>query len=235
MNTTRAIRDVVVPLISGKWTDGGFAYEKSEGTMFLIGRRGFAVTAAHVVDQVDGNASVTAAAFVNANGAWVPIRIMAFEPHPTEDVAVVQLSEAPWASWLAISSTSEHQSCEYDSWGYPIAVAENAAKYEEAGLERPDLVFTRGYVRRRISRPLPSSIYRGDAFYELSEQAGHGCSGGPVIARNSLGRPLWKVCGIYIGECDGGFPAGYAVRTDAIHAWHPKLLGRCIELESHDV
>lgn len=235
MNTERRIRDVVVPLISGKWSSEGFAYERLEGTLFLIGKRGFALTAAHVADQIESNPAIAAAAFINDAGAWVPVRILGFESHPSEDVAVVQLEQAPWPSWLAISEAAEHQSREYHAWGYPISVAEGSAKYEEHGLERPDLVFTQGYVRRRLSRPLPSSIFRGTAFYELSEQAGHGCSGGPVISRPSVGRPMWNVCGVYIGECDGGFPAGYGVRTDALHSWQPKVIGRSVRNESLDV
>jgi hypothetical protein len=235
MNSERLIRDVIVPLISGKWSSEGFAYERLEGTLFLIGKRGFAITAAHVVDQIQSNPDIAAVAFINNAGEWVPVRIISFESHPDEDVAVVKLEQAPWPSWLTISATSEHQACEYHAWGYPISIAESAAKYEEHGLERPDLVFTQGYVRRRISTPLPISIYRGTAFYELSEQAGHGCSGGPVISRSSVGRPLWSVCGVYIGELDGGFSASYCVRTDALHSWQPKAMGRSVRDESHDV
>jgi hypothetical protein len=231
----RYIRDVVAPIVSGKWSEEGLSYERLEGTAFLVGRRGIAVTAAHVIDQLHGNVHRAALAFVNREAAWVPVKILEAESHPEEDVAVLRLANVPWPSWLEISSVSEHQTGEYQSWGYPIAVAASAARYEQDGLERPDLVFTQGYIRRRISRPLPSGIYRGQSFYELSEQAGHGCSGGPVISKCSLGHAHWRVCGIYIGERDGGFVAAYATRTDAIASWSPAIVGRSLEAESRDL
>jgi len=41
---------------------------------------------------------------------------------------------------------------------------------------RPDLVYTQGYVRRRLSN-LPLDGIRGQQFFELSEAAGPGSSG----------------------------------------------------------
>lgn len=234
MSGNRLIRDAVVPLASGRWDGSKFDYSKLAGTAFLIGRRGFAVTAAHVVDQVNGDVEPVVACFVNSANNWVPTRVKAFEKHPTEDVAVAQLEEMTRGSWLVLTDRSEHQSRDYDLWGYPISVAELSAKYKEHGLEKPDLVYTRGYVRRRISEPLPTSIYRGSSFYELSDLGGNGCSGGPVIDHSSVGNPAWRVFGVYVGECNAGFSAGYAVRSDAFYAWIPALIGRSVRDESQD-
>ena len=45
----------------------------------------------------------------------------------------------------SISEKSEHQTCEYDAWGYPLAIPKLSAKYEEEGHESPELIYTRGY------------------------------------------------------------------------------------------
>jgi hypothetical protein len=105
----------------------------------------------------------------------------------------------------------------------------------EDGLQTPDLVFTSGYVRRRISRELPFSIYRGQTFYELSEVAGDGCSGGPVVKiPNTLSGGAWEIMGIYIGAGEAVTPVGYATRSDSFHSWEPQLLGRSVRDESLD-
>lgn len=226
--------DIVYPLFVGTWSESTFAYQSSVGTCFLIGKAGFAITAAHVVEQMLADGPGTAAGYQNRDGQWTPIRILEHELHPSEDVAVIKLERIPMGSWLTISSRSENQSLQYDSWGYPIAVAEFAKKHEGAELESPELIYTHGYIRRRISRPLPYSIYRGTAFYEMSDIAGGGCSGGPVI-RRVPGSNMWEVFGIYIGESEAPFPVSYSVRTDAIHGWNPSLIGRSIRAESHDM
>lgn len=229
------IRDVVVPLASGRWDGNTFNYSNLAGTAFLIGRRGFAVTAAHVVDQIDGDVGSVVACFVDSANKWVAVRIEAFEKHSAEDVAVAQLQVVMCSSWLVLTHLPQHQSRDYDLWGYPISVAELSSKYEEHGLEKPDLVYTRGYVRRRISGSLPVSIYRGNSFYELSDLGGQGCSGGPVIDRSSVATPAWDVFGVYVGECNAGFSAGYAVRSDSFYSWVPRLIGHSLRDESQDI
>jgi len=234
MSDDRKIRDVVVPLIKGGWEGNVFKFGAISGTAFLIGRRGFAITAAHVVDQVE-SATDAVLGFVDSRNEWIAVRVLSFETHSTEDVAVAQLETSPWPSWLVISDRSEHQSCDYEFWGYPISVAEISAKYEAHKMQSPDLVYTRGYIRRRISRSLPMSIYRGKSFYEISELTGEGCSGGPLINRRSVGRPTWDVCGIHIGDCVAGFSAAYAVRSDSFYSWCPSLMGRSLREESVDL
>jgi hypothetical protein len=225
------VRDLVAPVFLGRWHDASFEYGASAGTAFLIGDRGYAITAAHVIDQIASDGRNSVVGFVN-DTEWVPFRITAQEKHPSEDVAVIQLEAPRIASWLVISDKSENQSCTYDAWGYPFAIAELSRKYEEHQLESPDLVYTSGYVRRRISKPLPVSIYRGTAFYEMSEVAGEGCSGGPVIARRSIGKSSWDVIGVYVAAVDVGFEASYAVRSDAFFSWCPKIIGCSVREES---
>ncbi len=225
------IRDAVLPIFSGRWEVDSFVFEAVAGTAFLFGKRGMAITAAHVIDQIKLDES--AVAIVQNGTHWVPLPMLNCEKHPSEDVAIIQLPIPPRPSWMVIGSSSEHQSCDYHAWGYPIAVAEMGQKYNEDGLQTPDLVFTTGYVRRRISRELPFSVYRGTAFYELSEVAGDGCSGGPVLKKKAaLANGMWEVMGIYIGAGDVGASVGYATRSDAFHDWVPTLLGRSVRDES---
>ncbi|WP_447778734.1 S1 family peptidase [Variovorax boronicumulans] len=231
-----SIRDVVLPIFLGSWKKNEFEYRTITGTAFSIGKRGFALTAAHVIDQIADDGGDSAVGAIDADGRWTPIRILSSEKHPSEDVAIVQLSEVPHPSWLVVSGEKENQSCTYDSWGYPIVIAELSKKYEEEGMDSPELVYTHGYIRRRISRGLPMSVYRGAAFYEISDIAGDGCSGGPVIKRESVGRPTWNVIGMYIGAAQiGGLQAAYATRADAFAGWCPQILNRTVSEESRDL
>ncbi|NVM75943.1 hypothetical protein FHW83_001730 [Duganella sp. SG902] len=230
------ISDVVCPIFLGAWKDNEFEYRTITGTTFSIGKRGFAITAAHVIDQIADDGGGAAVGAVSAAGVWVPIRILESEKHPTEDVGILRLASIPHPSWLVISHTSENQSCTYDCWGYPIAIAELSSKYEEDGLDNPDLVYTHGYIRRRISRSLPMSVYRGVAFYEISDIAGDGCSGGPVIKKKSVGGATWDILGIYIGASQAsGIEVAYATRADAFADWVPKILNRSVSEESRDL
>jgi hypothetical protein len=52
MTVDARVRDTVVPVFVARRSDSTFDYKSSHGTAFLIGKRGFAVTAANVVEQV---------------------------------------------------------------------------------------------------------------------------------------------------------------------------------------
>ena len=228
------VRDVVFPLVKTKIVDGLLEYNGLVGTGFLIGKKGYALTAAHVIEQLGlENGEKSSGLFVGKGNKWYSFEVIGHAKHPSEDVAIIKL-QGNFHSWLRIHPQSEHQSAEYESWGYPIEVAEQAAKFEESRLERPDLIYIRGYVRRRISRELPVSVYRGKNFYELSDMGGHGCSGGPVILRKRFGS-MWSVFGVYIGDNSTGTPVGYAVRAESFENWQPSILTSTIREESEDV
>jgi hypothetical protein len=67
-------------------------------------------------------------------------------------------------SFFAVSGRMEYASCEVELWGYP-AESWRRLPWQSTpdGLPkiRPELIFDRGYVRRRILRELPISMYRG--------------------------------------------------------------------------
>lgn len=71
-------------------------------------------------------------------------------------------------------------------------------------------------------------------FFELSEPAGGGCSGGPVLRMGGGNR--WLVVGVYVGqrEIEGTDPVrvAYAAREESFRDWQPALLGRAVIDES---
>ena len=233
MTVDAKVRDIVVPVFVARWNDSTFDYKSSHGTAFLIGKRGFAITAAHVIEQVSDEDGEGVLGFIDDDNSWIGGRIIEYEKHPSEDIAILKLDgRKPRQSWLVLSGNSRFQSCKYDCWGYPIDIAEFSRKFGEEQLESPDLIYTHGYVRRRISKPFPFSLYRGSSFYELSEDGGSGCSGAPVIDVTSIGKGSWDVFGVYIGHATiGECEASYAVRSDAICDWHPTILGRSLRDE----
>ncbi len=227
MNDNVPIRDFIFPLIKARTLDEEFEYEELIGTGFLIGNRGFAITAAHVVEQLmegDRNLENIQAIFAD-DTKWFGYSIECYEKHETEDVAIIKLKNFKRDSFLKVLCDKQHAAIEYHCWGYPRDVAKELQKLDENAMERPDLIFTQGYIRRRISGPLyPTILFRGVEFYELSETVGQGNSGGPIILKSP---PYGKVIGLYIGEKEQG-NIGYAVRAEAFANWSPKILEKTI-------
>lgn len=215
----------------------------AHGTAFHIGSRGYALTAKHVIA---GKAKPLAALTMAAAGGWTWTRIVASELHPSEDVAIVKLESGACRSGFPVSRSVELASSRYRIFAFPG----HARRLEPATGELPDLVYTEGYVRRRYSASVypstgsssPAGAERigGTAFFELSQIAGPGSSGGPVF---DLADPL-TVIGIYSAEKH--IPqvittddkqivqltsVAYAVRDDAFRDWRPALLGGTTVLE----
>lgn len=202
-------------------TDGTLAYEAHAGSAFILQADDgcLAMTAGHVADTlVIGE---HAAMLVDADGKWRAAAIVDIQKHPTQDVAVLRLEPGNYASPFTFGRTQEHASLDYTLWGYPEAVLyESGAMDGFRRLPRPEMVFSRGHIRRRISRPLERNDIRGNRFFELSTPAGGGCSGAPVLSVRP-GRH-WEVIGVYVGEwysirggSDGivDVAVGYAVRV----------------------
>ena len=200
------------------------------GTSFLIGNNGFALSAAHVIDQCFKGLSAdeVVLALFWTNG-WHVKEVVASDTHPTEDVGIIKLNGNSWASILEINDYPQNSSCEYQCWGYPHDVAQEPKELKPEALEKPVIIFSQGYVRRRVSNLLPVSIVPGNQFYELSEQAGQGNSGAPIILKNSIGQLKWKFFGIYNAERRN---ISYAVRAEAFSNWKPNILDKTIKEES---
>ncbi len=92
------------------------------------------------------------------------------------------------------------------------------------------MIFTSGYVRRRISFPILS--IKGKALIELSSIAGEGCSGSPLFS--IAPHQNWQIIGIYLGERtnDRATSVSYAVRNDGFVNWIPNELGKSLVEES---
>jgi S1-C subfamily serine protease len=86
-----AIRDYVFPLCVAVGSPGkGWEVRRFLGTGFLIGNRGYALTAAHVIR--DYGDSQIVAAFAHQKGGWWVARAQAHCVHEREDVALVKLT-----------------------------------------------------------------------------------------------------------------------------------------------
>lgn len=230
--SNKYIRDLVFPLIIGKKNEDGYSVMSTVvGTGFIIGNNGFAMTAAHVIEQLldeSGEGHEIIGLFAN-EGQWIGAIVDKFEKHASEDVAILKFKEFKKESFFKILKESQYSSCEYHCWGYPISVAKELSKLYQGSSDRPDLVYTQGYIRRRISRDLfPTMIFRGTHFYELSETIGHGNSGGPIFLRNSDTRGNWNLIGIYVGESTENGNVGYGVRAESFVDWKPTILNRTI-------
>lgn len=221
-----ALRDHVFPLF-----DLGMEEFKFLGTGFFIGQQSFALTAGHVVKN-----SVAAAALLASEEGWMVFEVTSVECHPEEDLAVLQMQPpglgVNWSTFSTLKKRDTRSSLSYHLWGYPEDAAIELIA-QGKGL-RPDLVYSEGHVRRRISDvPLPGIF--GSQFIELSAVAGAGCSGSPVFIRSSGDN--WDLCGVYIGERvnDRATSVGYAVVLDKLAEWEPELLGRALAREINDI
>jgi hypothetical protein len=228
-NQSNLVRDFVFPIATARRVGSNIELVRLLGTAFVIGNRGFALTARHVVDGVHSDPLI--GVFAPKEGGWLAFGITAVEAHQSEDVAVVKLEGGPWRSLFRLAGTNEHSSARYRLFGYPDDSAYDLA---EAGkvTPRPDLVYNEGYIRRRFTAKLPG--IDGTAFFELSQVAGTGASGAPVF---KFSAPVWEVMGVYVGEKlnDRATSVSYAVREDAFRDWVPNILGVSIMVESQNV
>lgn len=209
-----------------------------EGTAFLIGRRGFMLTAAHVAEALKRRGKPVAI-FLDHTRVPSRVEITDCECHTTEDVAVLKLRDAEWGSIHDLTTTPQFGSAEVMMWAYPESVAKEHQRSvppddPEATTQWPDLIYFQGYIRRQISRELPVGILRGKAFYEVSQIGGACASGAPVTIRKA--GEHWKVVGVYIGEqtSDARREIGIVTRTDAFFDWVPAILGNTVSAESHN-
>ncbi len=230
---TGNIRDSVFPLALVQEDAGHLALTGFLGTAFLIGSRGVALTAGHVLPAVD-SASHVAGLFVDTDSTWRAFPLKGFEHHPSEDVAVLALEGGPWRSFLRLTNEHAGQTLHYRLFGYPEDVASEITVKNRVAL-RPDLIYSEGYVRRRLSMALPTN--RGTQFFELSAPAGRGCSGSPVMKIDQLPAPAWTVIGVYVGEKinDRDASVGFAVRAEAFCDWEPNLVENSILRESQAI
>lgn len=232
--------DYIFPLIRATKTGDTYNYEELIATGFFIGSRGYALTAGHVINQLFDNLpanGVVLALFADDESYWHPYEVTGHSKHPTEDVGIIKIDGDWWKSIIEISTIPAHSGVEYHCWGYPKVVAQEIMNVQEGAMERPELIFTQGYIRRRISRELEVRMFVGTQFYELSEIVGEGNSGGPIIFKKSVQPDIkWKLIGIYMGEKEGNrVDISYAVRSEAFLNWQPDILDKTIIEEANGI
>lgn len=219
-----------------------------EGTGFLVaGGRGLGVTARHVMKALLAKAPipdysvpvsrsvetrVPLAMFTDDNGQYRASPIAAVDPHPSDDVALFRLPDQDLYSPYTFTADRYEGSAEYAVWGYPDEVRYDYFTEGHTLLNVP-LIFSGGYIRRRITAEIPPPGPPGRSFYELSNPAGSCCSGAPV----SIRRDPWRAVGVYVGERRQpdrhlsdtevvvGSAVGYATRADALVEQWPQLFG----------
>ncbi len=224
------IRDFVFPIAEIERTpEGNLRLVRCRGTGFLVGDGGYALTCAHVVDGAPDEPNRGLAAILcPTRGGWWSVQIRRREVHPTEDVAAFVLDDSSLGSFIAVVTGMAAASMTYMAWGYPDDVT---LELEADGklVERPDLVYTEGYIRRSISNELPIPNIPGSKFFELSELGGRGFSGAPVIKRET-GGGIWQAVGIYCGErvTEPATRVGYCIRSEAFGSWAPQIFGATI-------
>jgi hypothetical protein len=239
------IRDLVFPIILvekvGKDETKMVSFL---GTGFLFGTQGFALTAAHVISfKTKDNQAIVGLFIDKETNKWSIFNADTCDIHPTEDVALLKMRGEHWKeTTIRISFEKQFSSFEYKLFGYPNAnLLEDVDSRDASGrvLGRPDLIYSAGHIRRRISFSLPS--IKGSCFYELSQPVGAGCSGSPIFKTQN---GIWDVVGIYVAdktesvifntynkdldwvietiELPGAL--SYAVRMDDLSEWVPKVL-----------
>lgn len=230
-----AIRDYVFSIAEVEADGDGERMVAILGTGFRVGNQSLALTAAHVVKATYRASKRLAGIFIDS-AHFVAVPISAVNFHATEDVALLSLDMPPIESVLAVSIAEEHSSCPCHLWGYASDIQHEFA-VDGIMKPRPELVYEQGYVRRRLSLPLPTNQIPGHNFYELSDIGGQGWSGGPII--KSFGSRRWPVYSIFVGEhmtAAGQIATAvseatyvkrvsYGVRLSALASWSPPLLG----------
>jgi hypothetical protein len=223
-----AIQGYVLPLALMRDTDAGWWPEAIAGTGFLIAEgRGLGVTAGHVARQLDGHPTAAAVAlFVQVDGKWEALPILRIDQHPVEDIALFRITDDDYFSPFTMAADQHYSSAPYELWGYPEDIHHD--RMGDGGGLAPDLIYSAGHIRRRISFPLPINEIPGHSFYELSTPAGRCCSGAPVaVLRDPHPHNHWRAVGVYVGERRNEantFAVGYATRTEAIAEHWPQLV-----------
>lgn len=225
MPTNLLVRDFVFPLVDAVASDSKEGqYNGQLGTGFLVGQKGLVLTASHVI----ADRTRATAIFWREDQCWRGYDARLIATHPTEDVSLLQLPAGSWPSPIMVSRRQVHAAMEYSQNAYPIDVTTENAALSTVFAHRPDMIYYRGYVRRRYPHPLPS--FRGTNFVEVSEVAGGGASGSPLFYAIAGG--IWALLGIYIGVRDTLFPdgdqvtklqRGFALGADEIAAWLGEL------------
>lgn len=146
------IRDLVFPIILAKQiNENEIEMVDFLGTGFLVGSKGYALTAAHVINVNIPKSHGVVGMFINkVTNKWTVYSATSCDTHPTEDVALLKMDGNHWEeTTIKISFQKQFSSFEYKLFGYP-----NANLYEDVDtkdslghvLGRPDLIYSSGHI-----------------------------------------------------------------------------------------
>jgi hypothetical protein len=161
------------------------------------------LTAAHVA--TDPKPTFPLVALLVTNGEWRGFRVDSRGTSEGGCRATVHFTARKRANLLAVDLARHQRICRIGDAVLSFRIPEDTV-YEivdeaisDVAKPRPDLVFSEGHVRRRIS-DVPIRDIKGSRFFELSDAAGDGCSGSPLLDKRSQGADAWTLVGVYIGE-----------------------------------
>jgi hypothetical protein len=228
------IADYVFAIFNVEPVGGGLKLTEFLGTGFFVGPHSHALTARHVMKDAKTPAILMRD---STRSTWHCFAIKEHEPHPSEDVSLLRIEDPPggnWRSIFALPNRYAGSSMTYFLFGYPDRAMRELVR-DGAAQMRPDLIYSEGHVRRRITDIALPAI-AGTRFLELSQVAGAGCSGSPVINKQSLGNNAWQLTGVYVGERldEDSTSVGYAARLADLADWQPEMLGKTLGEEVND-
>lgn len=212
------VRDCVLPIVEVRGSpDRQTCYERLLGTGFVVRPGSHLLTAKHVLRGAKHPVALSV-----EHDSWRLVELGRRYDHPVEDVSIVELSTQFLHSFIGISVRAHHSGGTYHLFGYPEDIIYDRGIHEMNGKNEPlpDLIYSSGHIRRRVNWEIPPLL--GRSFYEISNVAGSGCSGSPLICRTGS---TWEAAGLYDGERTTQIGLGsvrelaYAVRFEAIHEW----------------
>jgi hypothetical protein len=179
------VRRMVFPVIAGHPSPEGFRRTGVAGTGFFIGKRGLALTAAHVITNLASGSELRVALPVHEGRSPMTAYEIAWSVClPGSDIAVMRVGVAEAACFpLAFDSLASGQDVE------TTAVAMSLSETDASGRTRVALRCAKGYVS-----------HGGLGWIAASFALPKGMSGAPLIA--NIGADEF-VTGVFVGQMRG--------------------------------
>lgn len=200
MKYANRISDVIFPICVVNKQGTNYTYKALVGTGFILGENGFAMTARHVIENIEPE---KLCGLLIINDKWDPIFFESMTHHPNEDISILKIKENKIKSFIYPSKNFENASCPYQLWGYPEINAYFHSEIKDCdvnSLHRPDLCYYEGHIVRRLSDAREHFLRRNWCnVYEIPPGF-KGCSGAPLIKKASRTDEKCEMLGIYVGN-----------------------------------